>query len=155
MRLSQTAGLVLVLGGLLWAVTLVQQAYSEEEKPAGRAVPPAGTVEPGLSAPYKPVAPVHDLMEAQDHFFSIIKQQLRARGKEDFKEIRISANVLAELCNVNQFQKDKRDYQEWATEARDASLKLAEAAKAKDAAAAGSLVREIHTSCTACHDKYQ
>ena len=102
---------------------MVQKVHSEDK----------ATTAPADVA-YRPVAPVEPLMEAQEDAFNVIKKQLANSEKEDFKLIRRSAFVLAELCNVNHYQNDKTDYKKWAFEARDLSVELAKAAKEKDAA---------------------
>ena len=138
---KRTALSMVLVGGCIWCCGLVQRVYSEEQKAD------AGDC-------YKPVAPPHDLMEAQDQHFEEIKDLLGQQGARRFRKLSIHANILAELCNVNQYQSEEKDYKNWAIEARDLSLKLAKAGKDKDQDAASELVREIHARCTSCHDKY-
>lgn len=102
---------------------------------------------------YKPVATVHSLMEVQQDYFNALKKAVNAGEK--FDEIEKHALVLAELSNVNAHQKDADDYRNWARTAREQSLKLAGAAKDKNKDLAKSTLRELHTTCGACHDKYQ
>lgn len=142
MSIRRTLLSVVLIGACIWCTGLVRKVYSEEKAAADK------------EDCFKPVAPVHDLMEGQEEHFKAIDKQLKEKDKANFKVIRISANVLAELCNVNQYQKKEEDYRKWSVEARDLSLQLAKAAKEKDAAKAGELFREIHTRCTSCHDKY-
>ncbi len=130
-----------VIGGCAWCLVVVQKVHSEEQ-----AAPAA--------APYKPVAPVHPLMEGQDYHWSQIGKLLKEESP-NFKHLEMHAYVLAELSNVNSWQKDKPDYRKWAVEARDLCLELAKAAKAKDTAKGEELRRQIHAKCGECHDKYQ
>lgn len=133
-----------LVAGCIWCVGLVGQVYSEEKAAASAS-----------ASGYQPVAPVHDLMEVQEDQFNTIKKLLTATGKDpDFKAMSRHAYVLAELCNVNHYQSEKPDYKKWAFQARDLSVSLAKAAKAKDAAQAKDLFKKIHTTCGECHDKY-
>ncbi len=130
---------------------LAEKVIAAGKKPAGDK--PAATEPPPA---YKPVSPVHPLMEFQDHYFDEIKKMVNASdAKKDFKVVESSAYVLAELCNINSYQQDKEDYKKWAQEARELSLNLAKAAKDKDTDKAKGLYREIHVRCTACHDQYK
>ena len=78
-----------------------------------------------------------------------------ADAEDRFIRLRAEALILAELCNINAFRAEEDDYRAWAAEARDISLKAAEAAAKRDVDAAKALAREIKTKCRACHDKYQ
>jgi len=113
----------------------------------------------GSPGPFKPVASVLGLMNGQGMAFKRIQQAVSDRNMEDrHKTIQVMAEVLAELCNVNQYNENKPDYQKWAHDARELSLKLAEEAKkgtgADDSVLRNSL-RDIKAKCTACHDVYQ
>ena len=149
---------VTLVGGCVWCLAAVQQVHSEEKAAQPR---PAG--KPGT---FKPVAPVHDLMEAQEQHFKEIVNRIRARkadsekpnakkAKDDFKRIGQHAYVVAELANVNQYNEKEADYKKWASEVRDLCIQVALAAKAKDVAKADGLVRKIHDKCDQCHDKYE
>lgn len=143
MNWRQTLLSTALVGGCIWCAGLVQKVYSEEKA--------AAAAEP----PFKPVSPVEPLMEAQEEQFNAIKKQLSAAGKEDFKAIERYAYVLAELCNVNHYQSEKDDYRKWAFEARDLSVALAKAAKAKEVDKAKDTFKQIYTKCGECHDKYK
>lgn len=132
----------LLVGGCVWCLGMVQSVHSEEK---------AAVAE----TPYKPVAPVDPLMEAQEQSFAAIRKQLGATGKEDFKVIERHAYILAEMCNVNHYQSEKADYKKWAFEARDLAVSLAKAAKAKEVDKAKDLAKQIHTKCGECHDVYK
>jgi hypothetical protein len=145
-KLGRTMLSLVLVGASVWCLGVVQKVHSEEKEAAAKA------------EGFQPVAPVHDLMEGQEYHYKEIDKQLKEKGKENFKLVRIHANVLAELSNVNQYQADmakEADYRKWAVEARDLSLALADAAKAKNAEKSHELYREIYTRCTNCHDKYQ
>lgn len=108
------------------------------------------------SAPYKPVADVHGLMEVQQDIFNAVKKALGDAKEDTLKQAEKDASLLAELSNVNRHQKpDKADYVKWATDARDQALQVAKAAAAKDVDGAKTSLRTLLTTCNACHDKYQ
>ena len=109
--------------------------------------------------PFKPVATVVGLMNGQGMAFKRLQQAVTDRKMEErHKTIQVMAEVLAELCNVNQYNENKADYQGWAREARNLALKLSEEAK-KGAGADDNVMRKslrsIKGQCTACHDVYQ
>jgi hypothetical protein len=127
--------------------------------PLGESIKKSGSPDAGSTAPaepYKPVAKVHPLMEEQQDMFDGMKKLLNAGAADDLKKVEKHALVLAELSNINRHQqKDKADYVDWATQARDTSVKLAKAAGANDTDTAKGILRQLHTTCTSCHDKYQ
>jgi len=95
-------------------------------------------------------------MEGQEYHFTRIRDLIVDESAEDrLKHLQTEAQILAELCNINAFRATETDYRNWATKARDDSLKVAEAAQAANVNAAKDLVRAIQSSCRSCHDKYQ
>jgi len=113
----------------------------------------------GSPGPFKPVASVVGLMNGQGMAFKRIQQAVTDRNMDErHKSIHVMAEVLAELCNVNQYNENKPDYQRMARDVRELALKLAEEAK-KGAGADDNVLRtalrDIKNGCTACHDVYQ
>lgn len=101
---------------------------------------------------FKPVAPLEDLMSGiEDHFKALEKESGNAKSKTLKKD----ALVLAELFNVAKFHQSQKDYVDWATQARDALLKMPAAATKGDAAALKASVEALGKNCKACHDKYK
>ena len=102
-------------------------------------------------------------MHGQRTFFKEIGKALKnpPNPKEEYEDehgLEEAAEVLAELANVNRYNKDKEDYRAWATELRDTALQLArEARKKKDAdrKRIQKLFMKLKDTCTACHDVYQ
>lgn len=146
---------VALVSACVWCLATVQQVYSDEKQQAA-----------DKKACFEPVAPVHDLMEAQGYHFKEITGKIRSRksdpeikdekqAKEDFKLMGRHAYILAELANVNQYNKDKEDYGKWAREVRDMCVELAKVAKEENVEKADKLGRAIHAKCGECHDKYE
>jgi cytochrome c556 len=111
------------------------------------------------ATPFKPVAEVKSLMHGQNTFFKEITTLLdEPSGEKRNQELHESAQVLAELANVNRFNKDKDDYRNWATQLRDTALELAATAKKNDATQPErmkTLYKKLKDTCQACHDVYQ
>ncbi len=107
--------------------------------------------------PFKPVADLEMLMEAQGAHLEGIEGALKSGGDKAMKSVRFHAEVLAELANVNRYHKDKADYVGWATQLRDTAMELArkaDDAAGADAASLAPLVTKLKDTCTACHDVY-
>lgn len=144
-----------LVGACLWCVAVVRQVHSEESRAA----------KPDAKDCYKPVTPVNFLMEAQQEHWNQVVDRIRSRKgepdaaeakvKEDFKIMERHAYVLGELANVNQFHSEKEDYRAWAVEMRDLCVALARAAREQDLRKADELGRRIHSTCNACHAKYE
>jgi cytochrome c553 len=131
------------------AEELIGQVEALIKKPASDAKANADKL-----PPFKPVSDVLPLMKSQQYHFDEIKKLLGDK-EPDIKKIENHGYALAELCNVNFYQKDKDDYKKWATEAKDLSVALAKAAADKKTDDAQKALRDIHTKCGECHDKYQ
>lgn len=136
---------VCLMAGCIWCLALVTRADSAQSAPA--------------SGSFKPVATVESLMHGQNLFFKQIKGELgKPSSEERNEEIKESAEVLAELANVNRFNSKKEDYRAWATELRDTALLLAAEADKNEKADDGRLKNflvKLKDTCTACHDMYQ
>lgn len=135
---------VVLVFSCAWCMTLVTRADSSQE---------------ALPDVYHPVASVEALMVGQAHFFKEIRKNLKTLNDPGaIHEIEEAAQVLAELANVNRYNKNKADYRQWATELRDTAMQLAgEADKKKNAdlARMNNLVGSMKQTCGACHDAYQ
>ncbi len=133
-----------LMGSCIWCLALVTSADSAP---------------PGASGDqFKPVASVESLMHGQLTFFKEIGKALKNTSDPDRgEEIEEAAEVLAELANVNRFNKDKEDYRAWATQLRDTALQLAHEAdkKSADEKRMKTLFDNLKNTCAACHDAYQ
>ena len=134
-----------LLGGCVWCLALATRADSAETTRSDDT--------------FKPVASVESLMHGQLVFFKGINKQIRKPAShERNEEIEESAQILAELANVNRFNNEKEDYRTWATSVRDTALDLAEEAEKSDSADQSKmleLVKTMKSTCTACHDVYR
>jgi len=138
-NLSWTA-CVIVMG--IGALTLLAQVQA----------PPAANAKP-----FVPAATVDSLMNGQQDYFKAI-QDLLEKGGKNTKQIRISAELLAELANVNHYHNDKKDYRDWAKELQDTSLALAREADKRKSASLDEMKKllvRIDDVCTACHNVYR
>lgn len=135
---------VCLVASCIWCLALVTRADS--------------TLPESAPVTFKPVASIEALMFGQRTFFKQIHEALQqpTSGKRNHT-IEEAAGVLAELANVNRHNQDKEDYIGWATDLRDAAVKLAAEAKKKDAddVRMQALSKSIKGSCGACHDMYQ
>ena len=107
---------------------------------------------------FEPVAPVESLMHAQDDRFTAIKDYIATSDEKDprrFDNMAHQAFILAELGNVNQFNRKAKDYQDWARAIRDEALALADAAMKKDLGEVKAAAKRIHSNCKSCHDVYK
>ncbi len=136
---------ICLMGSCLWCFALATSADSAQ---------PAATA--GM---FTPVASVQSLMHGQMTFLREIGKALGNMSDPERNEgIQESAEVLAELGNVNRFNKNKDDYRAWATQLRDTAIQLAREADKKQKANEShmkKLFQEIKNTCVACHDVYQ
>ncbi len=136
---------ICLMGSCLWCFALATSADNGNPASAG------GT--------FTPVAGVAALMHGQMTFLKEIGKAMGNKSNPDRNEgIAASAEVLAELANVNRFNKNKEDYRGWATQLRDTALQLAGEADKKEKADEShmkKLFQEIKNTCVACHDAYQ
>ncbi|MCC7292624.1 MAG: hypothetical protein IT449_11245 [Phycisphaerales bacterium] len=161
-------GIVTTLACLVWvqrAASLPQAAPSNPApsnpaptNPAPTNPAPSQTPPASAAASFKPVSELEHLMEGQELHFKAIDELLKDTAVKDrLKKLAMHADVLAELANVNTFNKDKTDYKTWAGQVRDLSLKLAAEADKKAGASEEelkSLRKQISDTCAACHDAY-
>ncbi len=138
------AFLVVLVGASLCSVCLVAWAGGPDDEAA--------------ALKFKPVAPVQSLMHAQDEHFTAIMDYIATTDEKDpkrFDNMAHQAFILAELGNVNQFNKPREDWRGWAKAIRDEAIALADAAMKKDQDAVKAAARQIHGTCTSCHDVYK
>lgn len=112
----------------------------------------------GAHAAFKPAASVDALMHGQQDQFKTINELVNnPAAKDRGKKLAVAAELLAELANVNSYNKDKADYQAWARDLRETSLSLAKEARKPDAKDEDlkATVGRIKAICQACHDAYQ
>ena len=134
---------VCLTGGCIWFLALAAPVNSAQVDP---------------SEPFKPVSSIESLMHGQGVFFKDIRKELQQpASKKRNKEIFEAAEVLAELANVNRFNRNKDDYRSWAMQVRNLSLELAAAATKGDATdeQLNAIVQKMSATCGACHDAYQ
>jgi len=131
-----------MVAGLAWVDRAVSSPMQEVSKPT-----------------YKPVSQVQFLMEGQKMHFKAAAGMVKNKNAEErYEHIQMNAEVLAELANVNTYNKDKEDYRRWAAQVRDLALKLsAEAGKESkaDENTMRKILTEINDTCVSCHDVYQ
>lgn len=153
--LKKTVLTIVLLTACLWCLVLVASAGSGPPETAQPGGAPSSPPTPSAAGSYALVAPVEALMHLQDYCFGRVRDLVVDEQAEDrFEEMEAQAFGLAELCNLNAYRAEHDDYRNWAMTARDASLKIAAAAKQKDVEQVKSLSRDIQKTCKACHDKY-
>ncbi len=137
---------ICLIGSCIWCMALVTRADSAQNGAGGDT--------------FKPVSEVEALMYGQRTFYKRIQKILKKdtlSGKRA-RELEKSSQVLAELANVNRFNRSETDYRNWATKLRDTALQLAKEAEKKDAAditRMRTLLMTLHETCESCHDVYQ
>lgn len=141
------------LACLVWVQRAASLPQAAPGQPAQAQTPPAPA-----AAPFKPVSELEHLMEGQELHFKAIDELLKdTAAKDRLKRLAMHADILAELANVNTFNKDKSDYKTWAGQVRDLSSKLAAEADKKAGVSEDelkSLRKQISDTCTSCHDAY-
>ncbi len=137
---------VLLLGVSVLGLVWVARAGGDEPKKVA-----AGS--------FKPVASVHTLMEGQGLFFKKLGAAVgNPQAPKRAGEIAFSAEMLAELGNVNTHNSDKSDYVQWAGQVRDTAMELAGVAKSEgdlNEDKVKALFGRLESTCKACHEKYQ
>ena len=140
MRPFRTVVLILLLGGI--ALTSATLATAGEEgvktKPAAQA--------------FKPVQPIHEMMEGQGKLFGEIREGILDK---EWKAASRSAWLLAEISNVNRYQHDDAEYKGYAKAMSAQAVELAKLLKKEDEAGSKAAARKISQSCSACHEKYK
>jgi hypothetical protein len=98
------------------------------------------------------VQPLENMMEGQNKLFKEIKDALLDKSWDDASKL---AWILAEIANVNQYQKDDPRYRQHAQRMSGQCVMLARALARKDEAAAKDLVSKVGATCGACHDQFK
>jgi carboxylesterase type B len=133
-----TAG-ALALGVGLWVVC-------SAPAPAGSAQEKGG---------YEFVAPLEAVMEKVDDVYQSMEEKIT---KKDFKKLNKDALFIAEMANLAGHHKDFRDKKQWmdlSGSMKDDMLKLADAAKKMDGAAAKTLHKKVEETCDSCHEAFR
>ncbi len=138
---SRARALLIVVGVTGLAAGLIVSAQAQ---PQGAAVeaPPA----------FKPAQPLEQMMEGQNKLFKEIRAGILDKT---WKESSLSAWILAEMANANQYQNDNPDYRRMAAKMSEQCVELAKLLKNKDEQGAMSQVSAIGQTCQACHDKFK
>lgn len=111
-----------------------------------------GQSPPAAAPAFKPVQSLGMLMGGQDKLMGRIKDAILDKAWEDAES---SAWLLAEIANVNQYQKDDPDYRALASRMSGECVELAKVLKKRDAKAAKDHVQLIGQTCKSCHEKFE
>lgn len=130
--MTVSGSFAVVLGVSLWA--------SAEPKSSGSA------------KAFKPVMNTEHLMHGQKKLMDDIKSAI---GEKDWKAGQTAAWVLAELANVNHYQKDDAAYRGFADKMSKQCVDLAAMLSTKDEKGAKDAVNAIGKTCGACHDQFE
>lgn len=106
----------------------------------------------GSSAGFKPVQPIHTMMEGQKKLRSEIQAGILDKKWKDASK---AAWILAEIANVNQFQHADAEYKGYAKKMSDQCVQLAKLLRKRNEQAARDQFKKIGQTCSACHDKYR
>jgi cytochrome c556 len=100
---------------------------------------------------FKPVQSLETMMHGQKKLFDQIKSAIT---DDKLKDGVSYAWLLAEVANVNHYQKDDPAYQTLADKMSQQSVKLAELMEKGDAKLAKNQFSQIGRTCGACHDQF-
>jgi hypothetical protein len=106
----------------------------------------------GAAKPFKPVQNMDRQMEGQKKVFSQIKDCIAEKSWKDGERY---AWILAELANVNHYQRDNAEYQAFADQMSAQCIELAKNLKQRDEKAAKESYNQVGQTCGACHKKFQ
>jgi cytochrome c556 len=102
--------------------------------------------------PFKPVQPIQELMAGQKKLYSEIKDGIL---DQTWDEATTSAWILAEISNVNHYQRDDSKYQKTADRLSAEAVALARILEKKDQQSALEAAAKIGRTCKACHDEFR
>lgn len=117
-----------------------------------QAQPKTGMTASAAPASYKPVQSVHQMMEGQNKLFREIKASVIDNS---MKDAMLSAWILAEVANSNQYQHDDPEYRKLAVRMSEQCAELGRILKKGEQKAAMEQVSAIGQTCGACHDKFK
>ncbi len=109
--------------------------------------PPAAS-----SHSFKPVQPLKRLMEGQEQLMGRIKDAIQDKT---WDEAQTSAWILAEMANVNQYQKPDPEFQALALKMSGQCVELAKVLKKRDQKAAIDQSQSIGQTCKNCHETFR
>jgi hypothetical protein len=107
---------------------------------------------PAASTAFKPVQPLETLMEGQKKLHAEIKEAIMDKAWE---EAQVSAWLLAEIANVNHYQKPDPEFRTLAKRMSDECVELANLLAKRDQKAAMDQFIRIGKTCGSCHEIYQ
>lgn len=113
---------------------------------------PGGVAAASPGSPYKPVQSLHHMMEGQNKLLKEIKAGIIDKA---LKDAMVSAWILAEISNSNQYQNEDPAYRELAVRVSQQCVELAQTLKKGDEKAAMTQLNAIGQTCGACHDKFK
>jgi len=108
--------------------------------------PPAATVA------FKPVQPLEKLMEGQKKLHAEIKEAILDKA---WDEAQTSTWILAEIANVNHYQKPDPEFRALATKMSGECVELANLLAKRDQKAAMEQFARIGKTCGSCHEIYE
>jgi predicted HNH restriction endonuclease len=112
-----------------------------------------GQAPPAASSPtFKPVQPLKRLMEGQEQLMGRIKDEIQDKS---WQEAQVSAWILAEMANVNQYQKPDAEFQALALKMSGQCVELAKVLKRRDQNAAIDQTKSVGQTCKSCHEKFR
>lgn len=115
-----------------------------------QAEPKTATSEPAPA--YKPAQPIEKMMRGQDKLFKEVRAGIL---DQKWKDASLSAWILAEIANANQYQNDDPEYRKYAARMSEQAVELAGMLSKQDEKGAMSQVSAIGQTCQACHDKFK
>jgi hypothetical protein len=81
-----------------------------------------------------------------------IKDEIQDKS---WQEAQVSAWILAEMANVNQYQKPDAEFQALALKMSGQCVELAKILKRRDQKAAIDQAQSVGQTCKSCHEKYR
>lgn len=111
-----------------------------------------GNDPPAANVAFKPVQPLEKLMEGQKKLHSEIKDAILDKA---WDEAQTSAWLLAEIANVNHYQKPDPEFRALATRMSGECVELANLLAKRDQKAAMDQYMRIGQTCGSCHEIYQ
>jgi len=101
--------------------------------------------------PFRPVQPLKMLMQGQNTLHDEIKTAI---ADKNFKDGERLSWVLAEIANVNQYQRENPAYQTLADQMSHQCVEMAQSLHNKDEKGAKEHFAEVGKTCGACHDQF-